>query len=45
MASPLDFMEVRFAAEPFAWYVDGGVVLPPTTELRVEDDLVVGTVP
>lgn len=30
--------------EPLAWYVDGGVVLPPA-ELSVDDDFAVGTVP
>jgi hypothetical protein len=30
--------------EPFAWYVEGGVELP-SAEFKVEEDLVVGTVP
>lgn len=32
-----------FEAEPLAWYVDGGVVLPGA-ELSVDEDFAVGTV-
>ena len=41
----MDLTVVRLLLEPFALYVDGGVVLPPIAEFNVEEDLVVGTVP
>lgn len=43
--SPLIFAAAcTLEAEPLAWYVEGGVVLP-RAELRVEEDFAVATVP
>jgi hypothetical protein len=42
--SPLDFMVVMFDDDPSGLTEEGGVE-PPYEELRVEEDLVVGTVP
>jgi hypothetical protein len=43
VASPLAFPLLRLLLEPFAWYVDGGVVLPFKPEFKVDEDLAVGT--
>ena len=42
--SGLGLTVAKLLVEPLVWYVEGGVELPGA-EFRVEEDLVVGTVP
>ena len=42
--SGLGLIVAKLLVEPLVWYVEGGVELPGA-EFRVEEDLVVGTVP
>ena len=44
LTSPFGLVVARFCEDPFA-LSDWGGVEPPKEELRVEDDLAVGTVP